>query len=622
MDDMNSRTRTSGFGAHDPDNLSQRRALALEQQETSPLQTVRRAVRRAVPIDKQDTLKTSAIPGDSDSRTTRIPAWFVWLVSLAVVAVGLAIYARSIHILPLGDDWVFLGFAQQGPDAVFGLLKSYHYTPLPQGVAYGLYLLWGLNPVPYHVVDLALFSICVVLTLRLGWKLTGSFAVGVVASLLFVLSGRPYEAVIWTVIAIFQTLGLVFYLGGLLCYLYAQSPERKAPAGGRHRGWLLVGFWVCMILAVFTYEQEVTLVIACMLYRLLVLDNQAGWWRGRSWASGQAWRARARVWVSEFWFPVVFFAGYLVFKVWLGRQTGVPQAPGLQAKWSDNLVTITIGLYETFTPGAVGHLLGIQYRLVGVLNPIQPLRARVEAFALVLTPLAVVIVFARPLYRWLALWAALAVASTILGIGYLASRYELLFLVPAVILWAGFLVWLAKKLRDLSSLLLNNLATLDQRVRAWAQRLMWGISWLPLVAVMAFYGASGVPYISAQVASWQHASDTVGVALQQISALAEEHPQAREIYLVNLPDSFSSPAGRTEHGPYLFLNGAPHMVALTMPGRFQEIHYLRTPGFSSNGPPSATARSQVDTLAASASNLVVCLDMKTGQIAPWGPLCI
>ena len=642
------------------------RGQVLAQYETMP----HKSVPRGAPIDEIDTLKTTAAPpngsngsnggggaqaaglpgqwpalqappdagyeagaagaagvalspaslasAESASRAARIPAWFVWLVSLAIVAIGLAIYARSITILPISDDWVLLDLARRGPYYIFLYAFNYHYNPVVQGVFYVIYLLFGLNPVPYHIVALAFFSVNIVLTLRIGWKLTGSFTVGALAGLLFVLSGRPYEAVIWTVVALYQSLGLIFFLGGLLFYLHAHDQDK----GKRWRRWMLVGFCACMVLAVFTYEQEVTLFAVCMLYRLLVLDSQAGWWRASALVSGQVWRARARVWVGEFWFPVVFFAGYLVFKVWLGRQIGVPQAPGLQTGWRSQLVTITIGLYQAFTPGAAtGRPLAIEYQVLGGLQAGQPLLRMLVSLAIVYLPLVGVIVFARPLYRWLALWAVLVVASTILGIGYLASRYELLFIVPAVILWAGFLVWLAKKLYALIFFLLEHIAMVERRGRIRTQRLVWALVWLPLLVAVAIYGVYGVHYMSVEIASWQEASDIQGAALQRISALADEHPQARALYLVNLPDGLPNPADRYVRGAWIFLDGSALMTELTLPGRFETVQYVRTPDFNSHQTRILTDRSQVDAYSQDPANLVVCYNAPTRQIEPWGPLC-
>ena len=542
------------------------------------------------------------------SGSARIPAWFVWLVSLAVVAVGLAIYARSIHILPLSDDWGILHSDYLGPQSVFLSTGNYHYTPISQGLVYVLYLLFGINPVPYHVVALILFSLSLVLILHLGWKVTGSFTVGALASLLFVLSGRQYEGVVWTVVALFQVLGLALYLGGLLCYLHAQGKQ------GSRRVWLLIGLYTCMILAVFTYEQEITLIVACMLYRLFVIERGAGW-------NGRALLARARVWALEFGFPLVFFAAYLGFKYWLGLQTGRSQAPGLSGGLEHTITFTAFGLLEAFTPGvASGRLLALELRfLYPIMTGTSASSALLRA-AIVYTPLVAIIIFAKPAYRWLALWSLLVVGSTVLGIGYIASRYQLLFVVPAVILWAGFFVWSAHLLRKGMAFLM-----IGTRPGGGLRRSLAALSWIPAIAMIAVFGLVGARGALAQVANWQQSSNVASAAIQRLGDLHAVDPSARTLYLVNLPDNVGPVGGRPariiDRGAYLFQDGAARMVELSLPGRFQTVEYLRTPDYFAIGTPIVMSRAEVDALSNNPTHLVVCFSNQTRQIEPWGPLC-
>lgn len=551
---------------------------------------------------------SSAKRGDAQPPSgPAVPPLLVWAASLAVVLIGLAIYGRSIHFLPLSDDWGFLEASSRGPQDVFLTTGNYHYNPVALGVMYVVYLLFGLNPVPYHVVALALFSIDVVLVLRLGWKLTGLFTVGVLASLLFVLSGRQYEGVVWTLVSIYQVLGLALYLGGLLFYLHAQGKPR------RERRWLLIGFYVCMVLAVFTYEQEITLVVACMLYRFFVIEH------GRGFGMSEL-RARARNWVVEFGFSVLFFVAYLGLKLWIGHQIGRAQAPGLSVPLTVTIPIIVINLYQSFTPGIItGNLLSLQQSLLYSLS-LGHVWGRLMSFAKVLVPLGVVVLFAKPVYRWLVLWSVLVVASTILGIGYSASRYMLLFLVPAVILWAGFLVWLAKIIRDLALLLMRN----RRASRGLRRVVIPAAAWLPVIALVTVYGGLGIPYASAQIANWQQASDIEGAAIHQLAVLGEGHPKADILYLVNLPDNLlapDDPTGHFSHGAYLFQDGAPFMVDLSIPGRFEGIHYVRTPDSHIIGTPTVVSRTELNILAAGPANLVVCFSTQTQRFDVWGQLC-
>ena len=81
----------------------------------------------------------------------RIPGLFVWLVSCAVVLLGLAIYSPSLNILPLADDWIALHLANLGSGYAFGFqidqsssaITGYHFDPISQGIIYVVYQLFG-----------------------------------------------------------------------------------------------------------------------------------------------------------------------------------------------------------------------------------------------------------------------------------------------------------------------------------------------------------------------------------------------------------------------------------------------------------------------------------------------
>jgi dolichol-phosphate mannosyltransferase len=613
-------------------SLGQPQALIREQREATPQEVVS----HSVDIETQDMMPAGTASGShqldsaaidtardpiavararspedsgmvSSPSRPRVSPLMVWSASLALVLLGLTVYGRAIHILPLSDDWGLLDTSRLGPQYVFFVTANYHYNPVVHGVLYVVYLLFGVNPVPYHVVALLLFSVILLLILRLGWRLTGSFTVGVLASLLFVLSGRQYEGIVWTLVSIFQVLGLALYLGGLLFYLQAQEVQ------GRRRLWMLCGFYVCMVLAVFSYEQEATLVVACMLYRFVVIEH------GRGFGVSEL-RARARTWGVEFGFPVAFFVAYLGLKVWMGHQIGRSQAPGLSVPVSATVPIIVIALYQSFLPGILtGKLLTLQDLLLQSLSA-GHIWGRLVSFAKVLLPLGVVILFAKPVYRWLVLWSLLVVTSTVLGIGYSSSRYQLLFVVPAVILWAGFLVWLAKKTRDL----ILRLVQRRQASREHQRMVIPALAWLPVIALIVIYGGLGLQYTAAQLSSWQRASDIEGAAIHRIASLGAVHPMANILYLVNVPDNLTAPAdpsGHFEHGAYLFQDGAATMVELSVPGRFQGVDYLRTPDYHAIGTPEVVSRAEVNTLTTNPDNLVVCFSSQTQQIEVWGPLC-
>lgn len=533
----------------------------------------------------------------------------MWGATVGIVLLVVVLYARSLHILPLSDDWTFIGFNREGLAQVLGFRGNYHFDPVAQAVLYLIYLPFKINPVPYHVVAIGIFALCSVLVLRLAWRLTGSFLVGVLAGCLFVLNGRQYEAVIWTLVSIYQELGLALYLGGMLFYLRFHAVKGDA----RARRAAMFGFYACMILAVFTYEQEVSLVVACALYRLLVVE------RGRGWNSAELF-ARGREWILEFSPAVAFFVAYLALKYWLAATSGFAQAPGTGIGLHALITTITIGLYQSFVPGIITppSLLNFQHNLLIGIGWGTPLWRRALNFAKVLVPLGVAAIVSKPVYRWLVLWAVLVVGSTVLGIGYLASRYMLLFLVPGSILWAAFVVWIAGQIRRAV------LRFSGGQENTLLRRALPALMWVPVVVFVLAYAAVGVPYLFTEEANWQQASDIESAAMHNLQVLSAAHPEARQLYLVNLRDDLPPPAGLFEHGAYIFQSGAPVMAMEAVPDRFpslRDIHYVKTPDFFAIGTDKVISRERLDALDQQPTNLVVCLSKSTQQIEPWGPLC-
>lgn len=546
-------------------------------------------------------LKSTQEVAHPDWRENRPSQWVVRGTSIGVVLMGIIIYARSIHVIPLGDDWLFLWFGSKGPATVFGIGGNYHYNPVGQGLQWLIYVFFGTNPVPFHIVSLALFCASTVLLLHIAWRVTGSFAAGALASVMYVLNGRQYEGVIWTVVSIFQTLGLFFFLAGMLFYLSVHDKGRSASS----RRWQLAGFYACWVLAILTYEQEITLIVACALYRFFVLEHGRGF-------SRMELVQRGKEWAREFGFAVIFMVGYLAFKYFVGRASGNSQAPGLHAGINYLVVTIIIGLYQSYAPGIVNPaLLPLQHRLYFGLIATPTLWKHVAHILLDVAPLAGIIVFAKPVYRWLALWSILTVSSTVLGIGYLASRYMLLFLVSASIMWAGFLVAMTKWIY-------GALERYVRQRRPSLRRVVPAVALVPAALIFAGFAALGLQYVFVEQANWQQASDIVTGVNRDIQHFVAENPQARTLYLADLPGSLPAPAGYFEHGAYMDWVGTNVMVELNNPhSALQSIETIRTRNdpYTANGKDATVA--QVDAWSHQAGVLVLTYNYTAGHVTKW-----
>jgi hypothetical protein len=536
-----------------------------------------------------------------DWRKDRPSDRVVWGVSIGVVLVTIALYVRSLTIAPVSDDWLFLWLASHGPSRVFGILGNYHFNPVAQGLQWLVYLFAGFNPIPYHVVALSLFSVATVLLLHVAWRLTGSFAAGVLAAAVYLASGRQYEGVIWTLVSFFQVMGIAFFLAGLLLYLRMQDEDRSQ----RSRRWHLAGFYVCAIMAILSYEPEIVLVPLCFLYRVLVLEHRRGF-------ASRELMDRGRIWLREFGFGAAFLAAYVAFKYIVGKVYHFQQTPGLSAGAGYLAKVITIGLYQSYAPGIVlNALIPWQHRLYfGITANPSVIKTGLH-FVVYLAPLALIILFAKPVYRWLALMSVIVVATTELGIGYLASRYFVLFLVPASIMWGGALVALARWLRGALA------RYAQERGASWA-RAVPVLALVPSVVIFAIFAALGLPYLSAQIDNWQQASDISTVANREIKAYTAADPTAQTLVLVNMPGSLQAPAGYFEHGAYVLWDSSELMVMLNNPNRYPAgIHIYNTNDniYYFYGSPATTQ--QIDSLSREPDTLVLTWDYATGHVITW-----
>lgn len=528
-----------------------------------------------------------------DWRITRPSGRVVWGISIGIVLTAITIYARALTIAPLGDDWVFLQLVSQGPIRAISPLGNYHFTPVPQAIMWVIYRVFGTNPVPYHVVALALFCACLVLLLHVAWRVTGSFVVGVVAPAIYLVNGRQYEGVIWTLIALFQTLGMALFLMGLLLYLRLHDEHRDQ----RSRRWHLIGFYACAVLAVFAYEQEFTLILICALYRLLVLEHRQGLNRAEL-------MQRGRVWLREFGFGAMFLAGYLALKFVLSRVFASTQLPGLQVGFRDLLKSVAVGVYQSFAPGTVNSML---------------LRAQLHVYlwhlpldlVFFIAPMVGIILIAKPAYRWAAIWLLIAVTSTVAGIGGVSSRYLVHFLAPSSILWAGFLVALAAWCRTI----------FERALRAHPAGLRRAgmlLGFAPSLLIFTVYASVGLPFLSAQIDSWQTASSVLRHINREIQSYAAAEPTAQKLYLVNLIGRLPAPSGYLENGPFVLWNGSEGLVALNNPGRFPQGIVKACVGYNFlNFVADPVTAAQVDAWSRQPGTLVLTYDYRTGNIVKW-----
>ncbi|HET6348932.1 MAG TPA: hypothetical protein VFH88_07605, partial [Candidatus Krumholzibacteria bacterium] len=158
------------------------------------------------------------------------------------------------------DDFYFLEKASAGLRAVtaphFNAHPG-HFRPVTMGLYFlVMWPLFGLYPLPYHVVSLALHALNAILAGVLLRRLGISRFASWIAALLFAANVGELEAVAW-VSCVQQLLGATFTLVALIRGVDALGTRGRAP---------VVGASVAYALALGSYEQTLAIPLVLMLW--------------------------------------------------------------------------------------------------------------------------------------------------------------------------------------------------------------------------------------------------------------------------------------------------------------------------------------------------------------------
>lgn len=193
-----------------------------------------------------------------------------WLPEAVIVAVTLAIYARSLSFQFVFDD---LALIVHNPTIQSWKYFSGYFTrDLWQNVqpATGYYrplvLLWfrlndalfGLQPAWWHLTTVLLHAVASVLVLRLTRRLTCNPRLALLAGLLFAIHPVHVETVAW-VSDVVDALVTVWFLAAVLCFIRSRSGSRT---------WLLASL-LCYAGAMLSKEPGITLPAVLFLYVFL-----------------------------------------------------------------------------------------------------------------------------------------------------------------------------------------------------------------------------------------------------------------------------------------------------------------------------------------------------------------
>src|SRR5206468_3912445 len=285
-----------------------------------------------------------------------------------------------------------------------------HYIPLTW-MTFGLdYLLWGMNPLGYHLTNLLLhsangvvffFVVCRILARALPGLSERGHALAVspgVAALVFAIHPLRVESVAWATERRDVLSGL-FYLVAILLYL------RACEGGARGRGWywLSVAAFVGALLSKSMVVNLPVVLLILDVYPLRRLGGAVGWWS----------EPTRRVYVEKIPF-VLLAAAASAIALWaqLSHDTmvSVVQLSAL-GRLAVSVYGLSFYLWKTVAPVNLSPL----YELPPTVNPWAP--PFIVSYGVVLAITAIVLAFRRRVPGLPAAWVAyIVVLLPVLGI--------------------------------------------------------------------------------------------------------------------------------------------------------------------------------------------------------------
>src|SRR4030042_250069 len=170
---------------------------------------------------------------------------------------------QKLYLYFLSDDFWFVWRYRYLKD-VFSTSASYHVNPVTQFFIFYLgNCIAGFNSLYYHFITLALHILNVLLVFKLAQTLFCNKWTSLAASLLFATYFMNYEVIYW-ITGIFYILLTFFYILTLLFFI-TYLKEKSAISYAL--------FVIPFVLAVFTMEQGITLLGACIFCEIVMSNH-------------------------------------------------------------------------------------------------------------------------------------------------------------------------------------------------------------------------------------------------------------------------------------------------------------------------------------------------------------
>src|SRR5438093_1896444 len=346
-----------------------------------------------------------------------LQGWLSWLVPVVIALITCAAFLPTLQnqFVNLDDNDNFLDSPHYRGLAWTHLRWMWtthqgHYIPLTW-MTLGLdYLLWGMNPVGYHLTSLLLhaanagvffFVVRRILTQALPSLSERGHALAVsagFAALVFAIHPLRVESVAW-VTERRDVLSGLFYLSAILMYLRACEGEERG------RRWYSLAV-ATFVLALLSKSMVVNLPIVLLIldvYPLRRLGGAIGWWS----------EPARRVYVEKIPFVLLAAAASAIAVM---AQSSVHAAASLaQLSLPGRLVVSAYGLGFYLWKMVVPVNLSPLYELPRTMDPVAP--PFILSYALVLAITAIVLALRRPVPGLPAAWVAyVVVLLPVLGI--------------------------------------------------------------------------------------------------------------------------------------------------------------------------------------------------------------
>jgi len=355
--------------------------------------------------------------GDGSMGLTSAQRWVRWLAPLLVALFTLAAFLPALQnqFVNWDDKDNFLDnphYRGLGWTHLRWMWTTHlgHYIPLTW-MTLGLdYLLWGMNPVGYHLTNLLLhaanavvffFVVRRILTLALPSPSERGHALAVsagFAALVFAIHPLRVESVAW-VTERRDVLSGLLYLSAILVYLLAC----EGAARGRGWYWLSVAVFVGALLSKSMVVNLPVVLVILDVYPLRRLGGAVGWWSERA----------RRVYVEKIPFVLLAAtASAIALMAQLSHDTmvSVVQLSGL-GRIVVSVYGLSFYLWKTVAPVNLSPL----YELPSTVNPWAP--PFLLSYGLVLAITAIVLAVRRRVPGLPAAWVAyIVVLLPVLGI--------------------------------------------------------------------------------------------------------------------------------------------------------------------------------------------------------------